>query len=56
MFELAKGLVTDSEEVEEGRCMQISDGKLCFNEVRGTFCKDYFEMVMNEEDDWDHNV
>ena len=32
MFRPVKGLKTDSKEVEGGRCMRRSDGKLCFNE------------------------
>ena len=34
-----------------------SDGNLCFSEKeRGKFWKDYMERIMNEENDWDHNV
>ena len=32
MFRLVKGLKTDSKEVEGGRCMRGSDGRLCFSE------------------------
>ena len=32
MFILVKGLKTDNKEVEGGRCMRGSDGKLCFSE------------------------
>ena len=32
MFRLVKGLKTDSKEVEVGRCIRGSDGKLCFSE------------------------
>ena len=32
MFKLVNGLKTDSKEVEGGRCMRGSDGKLCFSE------------------------
>ena len=32
MLRLAKGLKTDSNEIEGGRCMRGSDGKLCFSE------------------------
>ena len=57
MFRLIKGLMTDRKEVEEGRCMSGSDGKLCFSEKeRGIVWKDYMERIMNEESDWDHNV
>ena len=31
MFRLVKGLKTDSKEVEGGRCMRGSDGRLCFS-------------------------
>ena len=51
------GLVTDGKEVEGGRCMRGSDGKLCFSEKeRGKVWKDYMERIMNEENDWDHDV
>ena len=37
--------------------MRGSDGKLCLIEKeRGKVWKDYMERIMNEEDDWDHNV
>ena len=37
--------------------MRGSDGKLCFSEKgRGKVWKDYIEGIMNEENDWDHNV
>ena len=40
-----------------GRCMRVSDGKLCFSEKkRGKVWKDYLERIMNEENDRDHNV
>ena len=32
MFRLVKGLKTDSKEVEGGRCIRESVGKLCFSE------------------------
>ena len=32
MFRLVRGVETDSEEVNGGRCMRGSDGKLCFYE------------------------
>ena len=48
---------TDGKDVEEGRCMRGSDGKLCFCEKeRGKVWKDYMEQIMNEENDWDRNV
>ena len=57
MFRQVRGLKTDSREVEGGRCMRGSDGKLCFSEKeRGKAWKEYMERIMNEENDRDHNV
>ena len=57
MFSLLIGLTTDCKEVEGGWCIRGSDGKLCFSEKkRGEVWKDYMERIMNEENDWDHNV
>ena len=37
--------------------MRGSDRKLCLSEKkRGKVRKDYFERIMNEENDWDCNV
>ena len=37
--------------------MRGSDGKLCFSEKeRSKVWKDYKERIMNEENDWHHNV
>ena len=44
MFGLVNGLGTDSKDVEGGRCMRGSEGKLCFSEnERGKVLKDYIE-------------
>ena len=52
MLRQAKGLKTDSREVEGGRYMRGSDGKKCFREKeRGNVWKDYMERIMNEEND-----
>ena len=57
MLRLIKGLNTGSKEVEGGGCKRGSDGKLCLSEKgRGKVWNDYMEMIMNEENDWDHNV
>ena len=57
MIRLVKELKGYSNEVEGGRCMRQSDGKLCFSEKeRGKVWKDYMERIVNEENDWDHNV
>ena len=37
--------------------MRGSDDGLCFSEKeRGKVWKNYMERIMNEENDWDHNV
>ena len=37
--------------------MRGCGGKLCFTEKeRGKVWKNYIESIMNEENDWDHNV
>ena len=37
--------------------MRGSDGKLCFCEKeKSKVWKDYMERIMNEENDWDHNI
>ena len=57
MFRLVIRLRTDSKDVEGGRCMRGSDGKLCFREKeRGNVWKGYMEGIMNEENLLDHNV
>ena len=57
MFGLVTGLKTDCEEVEGGRCMRGSDGKMCLSEKEGgKVWKDYMERIMNEENDWNHIV
>ena len=57
MFRLVNRLKTDSKEVEGGRCMRGSDGKLCFSEKeRGDVWKIYVEGIMNEENGCDRHV
>ena len=49
IFRLVKGLINYSKQVEAGRYMRGSDGKLCFSEKkRGKVLKDYLERIMNE--------
>ena len=36
--------------------MRGRDGKLCFSEEQFIVWKDNMESIMNEENDWDHNV
>ena len=56
IFRLAKGLKTNSK-AEGGWCMRGTDGKLYFCEKeRGIVWKNYTERIMNEVNEWDHNV
>ena len=49
--------MNDSKDVDGGRCMRGSDGKLCFSEKeKGKVWKDHMKRIMNEENDWDHNM
>ena len=56
MFSSVKRLKTDSKEVEGGRRMRGSNGKLCFSEKEGGSLEGSLERIMNEENDRDHNV
>ena len=57
IFGLVTVLKVDSEEVDGGRCVRGRDGTLCFNaKDRGRACSVNIERIMNEENDWDHNV
>ena len=50
MFRVEKGVMIDSKEVERGRCMRGSDGKLCISENdRSRAYKDYIERMMSDE-------
>ena len=47
----------DSKEVERGKCMRESDGKLCFSEKEnGKVWKDYVTRIMRKENDLCHDV
>ena len=57
MFKLVKSMKKDGKDVEGGRCMRGSDGRLNFNEKdRGKVLKEHMERTMNEENEWDQNV
>ena len=50
MFGLVKGLKIESNVVEGGWCMRVSDGKLCFSEKeRANVWKDFMERTTKEE-------
>ena len=47
----------DSKEVERGRCVRESEGKLCLGEKEGgKVWKDYMESILIEDNYWDHNM
>ena len=57
MFRLVEGLKIDSKEVEGGRCMRGSDGKLNVSETdRSKVWKNYMERIMKKINDWAHNM
>ena len=44
-------------DVEGGRCMRGSDGRLNFSEKdRAKVWKEHVERIMNQENEWDENV
>ena len=57
VFKLVKSMKKDGKDVERGRCMRGSNGRLNFSEIdRGRVWKEYMERIMNEENEWDQNV
>ena len=57
MFRLVNGLKIDINEVQGGGYMRGSDVELHFSvKERGEVWMDYMERIMNDENDWDHNV
>ena len=57
MFKLVKSMKKYEKDVEGGRCMRGSDGRLSFSEKdRGKVWKEHTERIMNEENEWDQNV
>ncbi|XP_068674313.1 uncharacterized protein [Montipora foliosa] len=56
VFELVKSMKKDGKDVEGGRCMRGSDGRLSFSEKdTGKVWKEHMERIMNEENEWDQN-
>ena len=54
VFKLVKSMKKDGKDVEGGRCMRGSDGRLNFIEKdRGRVWKEHMERIMNEENEWD---
>ena len=57
VFKLVKSMKKNGKDVEGGRCMRGSDGRLNFSEKdRGKVWKEHMKRIMNEENDWDQNV
>lgn len=57
VFKRVKLMKKDGKDVEGGRCMRGSDGKLSFSEKdRGRVWKEHMERIMNEENEWDQRV
>ena len=57
MFKLVKSMKKDGKDVEGGRYMRGTNGRLNFSEKdRGKVWKEQMERIMNEENDWDQNV
>ena len=57
VFKLMKSMKKDGKDVEGGRCMRGSDGRLNFSEKdRGKVWKEHMERITNEENEWDQNV
>ena len=57
VFKLVKSKKKDGKDIEGGRCVRGSDGRLNFGEKdRGKAWKEYMERIMNEKNEWDQNV
>ena len=56
-FKLVKSMKKNGKDVEGGRCMRGSEGRLSFSEKdREKVWKEHMERIMNEENEWDPNV
>ena len=52
-----RSMKKDGKDVEGGRFMRGSDGRLSFSEKdRGRVWKEHMERIMNEENEWDQRV
>ena len=50
VYKFLRSLKKEGKDVEGGRCMRGSDGRLYFSEVnKGTIWKEHMESIMNEE-------
>ena len=54
VLKLVKSKKKDGIDVEGGRCMRGSNGRLNFSEKdRGKVWKEHMEKIMNEENEWE---
>ena len=52
-----KSMKKDGKDVEGGRCMRGSHGRLNYSKKdRGTVWKEHMERIMNKKNEWDQNV
>ena len=57
VLKMLKSMKRDGRDVEGGRCVRGSDGKLSFSEKDGgRVWKEHMERIMNEENDWDQRT
>ena len=57
IFKLKRLLKQEGKDVEGGRCIRGSDGRLGCTEIdRRNIWKEHFEKIMNEENDWDQRT
>ena len=57
VYKLVKSMKKDGKDVERGRCMRGSNGRLNFSEKdRGRVWKEHMERIMNEQKKLDQNV
>ena len=57
VFKLVKSMKKDGKDIEGGRYIKGSDGRLNFNEKdKGKVWKEHMERILNEENEWDQSV
>lgn len=54
IFKVVKFMRKGARDVDGGRCMRGTDGKLAFSEKdRGSLWKEPMEKIINEENEWE---
>ena len=57
VFYFLRRIKKEGKDVQGGRCLRGSEGRLDFNEEdREKIWKEHMEKIMNEENAWDHMV